>query len=276
MPAANTTAPGLHDQLAQAAMGALAVDSLTAFEAWCRGPLRALVPFGSLLCAAGRLHADLVVVHALHPLDWRRIDLARLRQPIPIAQRQLLRNWLATRRPQIVRDEAAARQNLSALEWSEFQNHELRNIAAHGVITPDASQATYFSFSHMPLPLPGDLPTRLELAVPHLHQAVCHVRVLASQPQIQPQAQLTSQQALPDLSEREWAIASGLVRGLTNAALAQELKRSPNTIKHQLAALMDKLGAANRSETVARILAMGQGVLPLPKHPARPASGHAA
>lgn len=272
MPAAHT-APGLHDHLAQAAMGALAVDSLPAFEAWCRGPLRALVPFGSLLCAAGRLHADLVVVHALHPLDWRRIDLARLRQPIPIAQRQLLRNWLATRRPQIVRDEAAARQNLSPLEWSEFQGHDLRNIAAHGVITPDASQATYFSFSQMPLPLPGDLPTRLELAVPHLHQAVCHVRVLASQPQ--PQPQLTSQESLPDLSEREWAIASGLVRGLTNAALAQELKRSPNTIKHQLAALMDKLGTANRSETVARILAMGQGVLPVPKHPAQPATGHA-
>lgn len=262
MPAAHTVAPSLLDQLAQTALSALEVQSLAGFEAWCRGPLRALVPFGSLLCAAGHLHADLVVVHALHPLDWRRIDLARLRQPIPIAQRQLLRNWLATRRPQIVTDEAAARQHLSPLEWSEFQSHDLRNIAAHGVITPDASQATYFSFSHMPLPLPADLATRLELAVPHLHQAVCHVRVLASSTNAQAKA------PQHDLSEREWAIASGLVRGLTNAALAQELQRSPNTIKHQLAALMDKLGAANRSETVARILAMGHGVLPLPS-PAR-------
>lgn len=42
-----------------------------------------------------------------------------------------------------------------------------------------------------------------------------------------------------------------------------------NTIKHPLAALMDKLGTANRSETVARILAVGQGVLPLPRPPTR-------
>jgi DNA-binding NarL/FixJ family response regulator len=50
-------------------------------------------------------------------------------------------------------------------------------------------------------------------------------------------------------SERQTLIA--MAHGLSNKAIAERHKRSPNTVKSQVSAVLRKLGAQSRSEAVA-------------------------
>jgi DNA-binding CsgD family transcriptional regulator len=55
-----------------------------------------------------------------------------------------------------------------------------------------------------------------------------------------------------DLTPREREIVAYLRLGYRNTDIARALGLSPNTVRNQLAALYEKLGAANRAEAVAR------------------------
>ncbi len=54
-----------------------------------------------------------------------------------------------------------------------------------------------------------------------------------------------------DLTEREQEILVLLAKGLNNNKIAQQLRRSPHTIRHHVSQILAKLGAANRAEAVA-------------------------
>ncbi len=235
---------------------AVKIQTLGDFESWCRGPVRRFLPHGTLLCAAGQLHGNLIRLDALLPVDYAPEHLALIPRDASLKDRKVIEVWLRTREPQIVTSNLA-RQCLSALELKEFIAFELQNIAAHGVIEPDASRATYFSFSRMPLPLPPDIALRLTLLVPHLHLALCNLRAL------QKASRLPLESKLPKLTRCDYQVLYGLMRGLKNAEIALEAHRSPHTIKHQLAALMRKLGTGNRAETVAKAVALGIALPPI-------------
>ena len=64
-------------------------------------------------------------------------------------------------------------------------------------------------------------------------------------------AQLTRPRP-PRLTEREREVLAHAGRGLTNAEIAIALGTSPNTVKKQIASLLDKCEVANRTELVAR------------------------
>ncbi|HSV53282.1 MAG TPA: LuxR C-terminal-related transcriptional regulator [Burkholderiaceae bacterium] len=234
--------------LAEIALSATGVKTASDFETWCRTEVRRLVPYGTLLCVAGQVHAGLIVIDALYPIDYPAEYLVHIQRQAPLTDRRVIATWLATRQPQIVVKETAE-QSLSPLELREFSLFELRNIAAHGVIEPDACQATYFSFSRMPEPLLPDIGLRLSLVVPYLHQTFCNVR-----------AQQIATRSTSDrsrLTERDYQVLRGFMLGMTNAEIAKQVHRSPHTIKHQIAALMHKLGTSNRTETVAKAMSMG-------------------
>jgi DNA-binding CsgD family transcriptional regulator len=235
------------------------IQTLDDFESWCRGPVRRFLPYGTLLCAAGQLRGDLIRLDALLPVDYAPEHLALIPRDASLKDRKVIEVWLRTREPQIVTCETAI-QRLSTLELKEFIGFELQNIAAHGVIEPDASRATYFSFSRMPQPLPPDIALRLTLLVPHLHLALCNLRALQNASR-SPHSLLES--ASPKLTQCDFQVLYGLMRGLKNADIAREAHRSPHTIKHQLAALMRKLGTGNRAETVAKAVALGIALPPI-------------
>jgi DNA-binding CsgD family transcriptional regulator/tetratricopeptide (TPR) repeat protein len=52
------------------------------------------------------------------------------------------------------------------------------------------------------------------------------------------------------LTPRERAVFDALAEGLSNRAIAQRLQRSERTVEHHVAALLDKLGVASRSEAM--------------------------
>ncbi len=62
---------------------------------------------------------------------------------------------------------------------------------------------------------------------------------------------------LPMLGERERAVLRGLASGATNKEIAAGAGVSVSTVKNQVSSLLRKLGAANRSEAVARAFRLG-------------------
>ena len=59
------------------------------------------------------------------------------------------------------------------------------------------------------------------------------------------------------LSARERQVLGLVASGLTNQAVAAELRISPNTVANHLRGILDKLGAANRTQAVARARGLG-------------------
>ncbi len=62
-----------------------------------------------------------------------------------------------------------------------------------------------------------------------------------------------------DLTQREIELLSLVEKGFSNAAIAETLKISPNTVKYHLKNIFQKMGAQNRAEAVA--IAIRWGVL---------------
>lgn len=58
------------------------------------------------------------------------------------------------------------------------------------------------------------------------------------------------------LSARELEVLDQLAQGAPNKVIARRLAISPNTVKTHLARLFEKLGAANRTEAIARARAL--------------------
>lgn len=60
-----------------------------------------------------------------------------------------------------------------------------------------------------------------------------------------------------DLSERELSVLAWTAQGLTNKAIAYQLKISPRTVQGHLSNIYTKLGAASRTEAVTKAVQVG-------------------
>jgi two-component system, NarL family, nitrate/nitrite response regulator NarL len=66
---------------------------------------------------------------------------------------------------------------------------------------------------------------------------------------------------MEDLTPREHEVLQYLARGLTNKAIAQILKISPNTVKFHINGILGKLNAQSRTEAVVRGTQLGLVIL---------------
>jgi len=71
------------------------------------------------------------------------------------------------------------------------------------------------------------------------------------------------QQAMYNLSQREWEVLTCLTNGLSNAEIAKELVISLSTTKFHVSRILTKLNVASRAEAIS--LAMSEGLV-MPVH----------
>lgn len=219
------------------------------FANWCRQELRAFIPFDIMLCASGRLFGDMIVVDELVGVDFPSEFIAQFPDRFALSDRWIIQRWLASREPQLI-EQRNASNDCSPLEYREFTDLALRNLAAHGLIAPDGLQASYFVFCGLQGGLDEKLDARLRMVVPHLHQA----RTQVAWRQLEAAA---IQPASRPLTPRESEVLQWIVRGKTNDQIAFALGRSAQTIKHQVASVLAKLHAKNRTQAVSNALAQG-------------------
>jgi DNA-binding CsgD family transcriptional regulator len=222
---------------------------------WCRKEVRAFLPYGMLIVAAGHLTHGLLFVDTLLGVDYPQEFMQKILRRVPLNERKVIQTWLACRQPQIVTP-ADIDEKLSELERFEFESFDLRNFAAHGVIDAAGTQASYFSFARLAEPLDDRARNKLKLLAPHLHQALMAALAPAVEGQPAPSA-------LSLFTTRQLLVLRGLLEGLTNAQIASWLNRSPHTVKHQVERILKNLGATNRAEAISKALDLGIAVLPL-------------
>lgn len=219
------------------------------FATWCRVELRQFLPFELMVCAVGRLFGDMIVVDELQGVDYPAAFVESLKGQLALSDRWALQRWLKTREPQLI-DSTNAADVLSPVEHTEFTAYALENIAAHGLIAPDGLQASYFSFSRVRDGLNAAIAVKLRMVVPHLHQVRTQIawRHLHKTGEVHPASQLTP---------RELEVLRWILRGKTNVQIAALLARSAQTVKHQVASVLGKLGATNRAQAVSRAVELG-------------------
>ncbi|MBX9256191.1 response regulator transcription factor [Desmonostoc muscorum CCALA 125] len=66
-----------------------------------------------------------------------------------------------------------------------------------------------------------------------------------------------SSQAVYELSKRQGEVLALLALGLSNEAIAQQMKLSPSTIRHHVSQVLNKLGATNRTEAATTAVRVG-------------------
>ena len=224
------------------------------FRGWCREEVRAFLPFGMLIVATGSLTHGLLFVDNLLGVDYPDEFMQQILRRVPLNERKVIQTWLSCRQPQIVTP-TDIETNLSDLERFEFLSFDLRNFAAHGVINPTGTHASYFSFARVAEPLGSKTRKKLKLLAPHLHQAL--MAALMPAPNTAP-----GPTAYSLFSPKQLLVLRGLLEGLTNLQIANRVNRSPHTIKHQVAQILKRLGAANRAEAISKALDLGIAVLP--------------
>ena len=64
---------------------------------------------------------------------------------------------------------------------------------------------------------------------------------------------------LKDLSRREWDVVLGLLQGYRIPAVARKLGIRPNTVRHHLSAIFQKLGVRSQSELLVKLRPIDRG-----------------
>ncbi len=224
------------------ALEGVEVTSVQEFEIWVRERVRQFYPHQMLIAGSVRNDFTEVAIDRLLTVDFPIAYVGRVKKNKGSFTCPTLNSWFRNGyRPQLFEPTSGKG---GAIPWTpEFNEFELRNVAAHGVISSDRRTATYFSFSQIPGPLTERHKGLLELLAPHLHQA--YVRV-TSKP--------NSQTDKAELSEFEIALLNWISKGKSDSDIAAIHGRSPFAVKHSVRRLLSKLNASTRHEAVAKAL----------------------
>ncbi|MDX2237988.1 MAG: response regulator transcription factor [Hyphomonadaceae bacterium] len=82
-------------------------------------------------------------------------------------------------------------------------------------------------------------------------------RLFQTQPEAGPSAPVAYAHNAPGLTAREVEVLTLIAAGRSNKEIARALAVSPNTIKTHVARVLEKLGAARRTEAVMKARALG-------------------
>ena len=232
------------------ALEALALDAerittLDEYKHWVRTEVRRFFPHQMMTSGWAHLNAGGISLDLALTVDFPASYLRGIRNVAGGIESPILRRWIATREPVLFEADDPWPDTPAA--WFQcFRDHELRNVASHGVYDTERCVATYHSFYRMP-ERPGAAHSEaLRQVVPVLHLVLC--RLIESL-----HGRDRFEACLAALSAREKQIAYWARLGKTNGEIASLSGLSQNTVKHHLTSIFGKLGVENRGQLLHRL-----------------------
>jgi transcriptional regulator EpsA len=240
--------PEDRDRLVWIAEAGLKVESQSAFFLWSQGALQMLVPHEIMLCGIRPVQSrpgSLQFIRYSSSRYFRDEHFASVCEPQSGLMSQLVARWVRGAKPCFCLPGDGEDTDRALAE------SELKNIASHGVLAPDAETSAYFSFSRTTLLRDARAVRILELVTPIVY--VTFARVLASDAA----GAGNGARAPQVVSDREVEILALIKEGETTLAIAQSLGLSPFTVKNHVQNILRKLGARTRSHAVAQAINLG-------------------
>ncbi len=240
--------PEDRDRLVWIAEAGLQVESQSAFFLWSQGALQMLVPHEIMLCGIRLGHSrarSLQYIRFSSSRYFRDEHFASVCDPQDGLMSRLVARWLRSGKPCFcLPGDDGEMDNV-------LVQSELKNIASHGVLAPDAEPGAYFAFSRTTLLRDSRATRILELITPIVY--VTFSRVLASDA-----VGAGNGVRVPQLvSQREVEILALIKDGKTTLHIAESLGLSPFTVKNHVQNILRKLGARTRSHAVAQAINLG-------------------
>lgn len=163
----------------------------------------------------------------------------------------MIQRWRCTREP-VVADPGARTGRWWSDGWmAGAVSAGLTNLIGHGFIDLNGEGASYFCFIRIPEPLGEQHVYVIKRLIPHLHLALMRTR-----PPAAPALQEDAAGRAPRLSTRQLRILDWLSHGKTTMEIAAILDTSENNVKYHLKAIFNKLDVTNRTQAVAKAVAM--------------------
>jgi len=207
------------------------------FEAFIRECVRPMIPHRSFIAGLGRVTVDYLDVKAVIPVDCPDGMGEKVKLNTTMADRTVINEWLKLRKPLLI-DIDLHGHMMSEFEKLEIKEFDLGRLGIHGQIDVSGRMASYFSFSHIPS-LDTELAKLIEILSPHIH--VAFMRTVQN---------VNNDEPAVNLSTKEMQVLKWIVLGRSNKEIALLLNKSERTVKNQVHAILNKIGAANRAEAI--------------------------
>ncbi len=220
------------------------------FFAWTQGPLQALLPHEILICGMAEGPGDELRMRYFTATRYFKAEhfeaACNTRNGLVT---QVVRHWKATRQPCLVPPPPDAMPGDP--QWEALMHRlELRNMAAHGQLSPQGNLHAWFGFFRV-ADLGRQTGTILELLLPCV--VATYARVLSHEAGATGQGMSMS----GTLSRREMQVLELVRDGGSNQEIAERLAISAMTAKNHVQNIRVKLKVRTRGQAVAEALRMG-------------------
>jgi transcriptional regulator EpsA len=215
------------------------------FTRMVEGSLREVLPHESMLCGIGGISRQGNHIRKILSVDYPLAYFEPLQGEDGRLDSPLMKRWRDTLEPQLF--QSGRDDHLYAADWVRlFNQYELRNTIAHGVLDLGGVFSSFFIFSRMPGEIGPQHAFLMKLLTPHLHFALA--RVLATVGDYHG----TLGKSRKALSERQRDILHWLEEGKTNWEIAKILELSELNVKYHIDQIFLKLEVRSRAHAVAK------------------------
>jgi LuxR family transcriptional regulator, quorum-sensing system regulator CviR len=209
------------------------------------GSFRAVLPHEMMLCGIGGISPQGSHLRKILNFNYPLAYFEPMRDKEGRVDSPLMKRWRDTQEPQLFqsgRDDHDFPDGWVRL----FNQFDLRNTIAHGVMDVGGVFSSFFIVSRLPGEVGPEHAFLMKLLTPHLHFALA--RALATVEEYQ--GSLGKQRKA--LSERQREILYWLHEGKTNWEIARILGLSELNVKYHIDQIFHKLEVRSRAQAVAK------------------------
>jgi transcriptional regulator EpsA len=230
------------------------------FFVWTQGSLQLLLPHKVAICGSyerGRKQVRLEVFNSIVVPASLLEMLTDGRSPL---MQHIVNAWIDNSgRPLLVQLSTLSGRSITAAS-AALEAAGFKELLVHGVSRPQRNNEieTLFVFTSPGASVSAPAVDCAELLLPHLHRTYLRVQSVEREisevrhASIRPKRGYSS----ANISERECQVLGWVREGMSNQEIATQLGISPLTVKNHVQRILQKLGANNRAQAVARAMSM--------------------